>query len=598
MPKIQCGRNCLLRRDYQHLILLCANNCLQDQNQGKKSKNKKKAKKKKKEVVQIIDKQRATNILIAKSRMKLDDSQIMTALKRLDSNVFDEEKCANLVKCIPNDEEKKELKRYKGPREVLGSCEKFMLKLLVIPRIQNRIELFLFKIRFPEQIQEIRTKIKYCEQAQFSIQNSKHFKDLLEIVLSLGNFLNQGTKKGNAHGFKLSDLNKLKDTKSHQRTTLLDFLITSIKTSERKEVANFVTDLEPIKDASRVEETVLASEISEIIVFRKRLRVEITSVEQEMTSRNVQSPQKSKNLSNGLMSPDVSSGFSMFKKRRESRKLSKQKLAAVKKKVESSEGWDDGGAKLDLFPMIMSKFLDQTEKLTTDAKNRMETIQKMHKNMLKLFGQDPKIALDELFGILNKFISTYVQADQDMINKKIEQEKRKKREKQKKEAAEARKLRKRKKKKGLRSGVSMQRPNNNNVQMDDLVEALGGQDPQKMLDMIRDRWSEQKTEKKSNMRRITKRRHSASMISLGSCLDFSDANETDDGILVDHSFMGKVRVGGTRMRSGSFIGSLSSRSTRPRTISRRSQNSFIEPITAQSAFSPLSLHRRSSVSQR
>ena len=45
-----------------------------------------------------------------------------------------------------------------------------------------------------------------------------------EIVLELGNALNEGTTRGAASGFALSSLSKLMDTKSQDGSTLMHYL--------------------------------------------------------------------------------------------------------------------------------------------------------------------------------------------------------------------------------------------------------------------------------------------------------------------------------------------------------------------------------------
>lgn len=42
---------------------------------------------------------------------------------------------------------------------------------------------------------------------------SSSLKQLLEVVLTFGNYMNKG-QRGNAYGFKISSLNKIADTKS------------------------------------------------------------------------------------------------------------------------------------------------------------------------------------------------------------------------------------------------------------------------------------------------------------------------------------------------------------------------------------------------
>lgn len=46
-----------------------------------------------------------------------------------------------------------------------------------------------------------------------AVLHSKSLKQLLEVVLAFGNYMNKG-QRGNAYGFKIASLNKIADTKS------------------------------------------------------------------------------------------------------------------------------------------------------------------------------------------------------------------------------------------------------------------------------------------------------------------------------------------------------------------------------------------------
>lgn len=49
--------------------------------------------------------------------------------------------------------------------------------------------------------------------ASKEVVQSRSLRQLLEVVLAFGNYMNKG-QRGNAYGFKLSSLNKIADTKS------------------------------------------------------------------------------------------------------------------------------------------------------------------------------------------------------------------------------------------------------------------------------------------------------------------------------------------------------------------------------------------------
>lgn len=50
-------------------------------------------------------------------------------------------------------------------------------------------------------------------KASKEVLHSRNLKQLLEVVLAFGNYMNKG-QRGNAYGFRMSSLNKIADTKS------------------------------------------------------------------------------------------------------------------------------------------------------------------------------------------------------------------------------------------------------------------------------------------------------------------------------------------------------------------------------------------------
>lgn len=50
-------------------------------------------------------------------------------------------------------------------------------------------------------------------KASKEVLHSRNLRQLLEVVLAIGNYMNKG-QRGNAYGFKVSSLNKIGDTKS------------------------------------------------------------------------------------------------------------------------------------------------------------------------------------------------------------------------------------------------------------------------------------------------------------------------------------------------------------------------------------------------
>lgn len=115
-------------------------------------------------------------------------------------------------------------------------------------------------------------------KASKEVLHSRNLKQLLEVVLAFGNFMNKG-QRGNAYGFRVSSLNKIADTKSSidkygfdsddvrvlveietqlkniktfcRNITLLHYLITILEKKYSK-VLMFQEDLKTIPEAAKV----------------------------------------------------------------------------------------------------------------------------------------------------------------------------------------------------------------------------------------------------------------------------------------------------------------------------------------------------------
>lgn len=113
-------------------------------------------------------------------------------------------------------------------------------------------------------------------KASKEILHSRNLKQLLEVVLAFGNYMNKG-QRGNAYGFRVSSLNKIADTKSsidkygsqcshvdgdaservftfvalRRNITLLHYLITILEKKYSK-VLMFQEELKTIPEAAKV----------------------------------------------------------------------------------------------------------------------------------------------------------------------------------------------------------------------------------------------------------------------------------------------------------------------------------------------------------
>ena len=94
-------------------------------------------------------------------------------------------------------------------------------------------------------------QINAVSSASLSIKQSRKLKQLLEVVLAFGNYMNSN-KRGPVYGFKLQSLEALLETKTaDRRQTLLHFIVATI-TDKLPDIKNFDSELTFIDKAAVV----------------------------------------------------------------------------------------------------------------------------------------------------------------------------------------------------------------------------------------------------------------------------------------------------------------------------------------------------------
>jgi dishevelled associated activator of morphogenesis len=136
-----------------------------------------------------------------------------------------------LLKFIPTVEEETLLEDNLTELTNMAKADRFLFEVSKIYRYKQKLETLLFKKRFLERYKEIGQLIDKIIKCCQILKSSKNVMQMLEIVLAMGNFMNQSSKKGVAVGFSIANLNKLIDIKSanDRSFSLLHFLVTTIQ---------------------------------------------------------------------------------------------------------------------------------------------------------------------------------------------------------------------------------------------------------------------------------------------------------------------------------------------------------------------------------
>ena len=117
----------------------------------------------------------------------------------------------------------------------LAPATKFVLSLTTIHKFNQRMLCWIFKESFEEKVLDIVSVLEILACATQALSNNPYLDAVLGVVLTVGNYLNGGTKRGRADGFNLDFLPKLKDVKTKDNSsTLIDFVATIICSQEKR----------------------------------------------------------------------------------------------------------------------------------------------------------------------------------------------------------------------------------------------------------------------------------------------------------------------------------------------------------------------------
>jgi len=182
-------------------------------------------KEKKPEVVTLIDPKTSNNTAIAISRFKKSANEITQEMRDGNVDAFTLDQLAALLSILPSAEDVELVQGFDGPKESLGKAEQFFFAVSKVPRYQIRTKCMLVRATFPEKYGELAERIGCVGRAAKQVRKSAALKQVLEYALALGNYLNGGSNKGAAWGFKLDSLNKLSGTKTADNaSTLLHYM--------------------------------------------------------------------------------------------------------------------------------------------------------------------------------------------------------------------------------------------------------------------------------------------------------------------------------------------------------------------------------------
>ncbi|KAJ7684827.1 hypothetical protein DFH06DRAFT_20524 [Mycena polygramma] len=237
------------------------------------------ARQKRAELKSVLDPQTKKRIEILIQRVKkLQPEEIAWKIQQFDQELCTQGFLSELKPVLPSPEQVGKLNVYRNadPEELLGlhPSDRLMVKLIQIDRLGPRIEGMLYKCDFEETWTLLDESARKLAEASQALLSAKCFKELLSLILLIGNYMNGTGVKGGAFGFRVSSINKLVDTKSVNNTTLLHFLERTVA-KHFPDMEDFLEELGKPAEAYRVNLQDLRKGLGELRDGLKRIRQEL-----------------------------------------------------------------------------------------------------------------------------------------------------------------------------------------------------------------------------------------------------------------------------------------------------------------------------------
>lgn len=232
----------------------------------------------KKTVIKVLEHKRSQTVGIFSQslyRHRIDSQSIQRAIYSWDLTNIGLDLLQQLLEHRATDNELNAIKE--AQKNTVGNIpldgpENFLLKFAEIHCASERIACIIFRNEFEEAISQIDQKIKCVRDLCESLMDNDHINNLFAIILTVGNYMNGGNRyRGQADGFGLDVLGKLRDVKSKdKKTTLLHFIVRTFINKQRqngvklKEIVYPVPDAENVKNASTVDFDALNEQIEQL----------------------------------------------------------------------------------------------------------------------------------------------------------------------------------------------------------------------------------------------------------------------------------------------------------------------------------------------
>ena len=176
----------------------------------------------------IIDSKRSQNIGILLRSTHLDISRIEEVIYQFELSV-DAEVLQQVqeVQATPDELDAIRAHTKSNPEKPLDTPDQFLLDLAGLSFFNERITCIMFQTKFSDAMAEIENRLNNIRSCCDFLTTSLTMKNMFAVTLACGNYMNGGNRqRGQADGFSIEILPKIKDVKSNTNTlNLLAYIV-------------------------------------------------------------------------------------------------------------------------------------------------------------------------------------------------------------------------------------------------------------------------------------------------------------------------------------------------------------------------------------
>jgi hypothetical protein len=355
----------------------------------------------------VLDPKRCHTVMLGIKSMGLTPEQILDAILEMDEEVLTEEKVQALISLAPTDGELAMIRDYvKGGGDLadLNDAERFYSLLMDHVGIKQMLRLWLMKTDFEPRVAHLRAAITAVREALGTLKSAR-LRSVLKVVLAVGNYLNAGSHRGDAHGFHIETLDMIDGLKAADKSsTLLVFVVEQIMELD-PEALNWTDDCEVVESALRITTAGVQREVDELKRDLEELDKRINAHKRTMTKAH-----------SGWARDGGVVGLQHFTThlRKASRAMDWKEVSSYSTLraplTSSALKLAEADLTADKFQKEMFRFYKRAKAVVKDVQTEMRGTEQLCRDLVLYFGCDEDTSWEEMFAAFTNFRQRFLKA--------------------------------------------------------------------------------------------------------------------------------------------------------------------------------------------